>query len=54
MSAVGLPDVCKTCPQLVHFRDPHGCDEWECRVRKDPEWCGERDDEARETDEEAQ
>ena len=52
MSVVGLPKVCRNCPQLVHFKDPHGCDEFECRARKDPEWCQEREDEAREEQEE--
>ena len=44
--------VCDYCPQLVIFKDPHGCQETHCRAGKDWRLCQE--DWERMSDEERQ
>ena len=47
MSAMLVPEICRKCPQLVCFKDPHGCAEFSCKANEDPELCQEREDQYR-------
>ena len=41
MSAALVPEICRRCSQLIQFKDPHGCAEFDCRARHSPEKCEE-------------
>jgi len=42
MSVVGLPRICRQCSALRHWRDDHGCDEFDCNRGRDPVICEEQ------------